>query len=141
MITSAQRISFTLRLCLLIVCCALFLPQNFNIKQYRHTEENALRCASMPLAISAIENPLSSLLSLREQSSSLLRTTGKRNSLLKHSSAPSGPSDASCNEVEQPSLPPILFAERLLGSVPTDLSFTRLPISWFALAPPSSPLC
>lgn len=76
--SSAEKLSLVIRTLLLVICCALFLPQNSRVESDKVLGDSSLRSASVVLAITGISNPASQLQQLANGESSALRASGQR---------------------------------------------------------------
>ena len=152
--SSAERLSLVIRTLLLMICCTLFMPQGLQAGTSKSFDSNAIRAASMTLAITAISNPAAQLQQLANGDSTALRgagqrtgvnAAGKRTSFSSpgkrqndgHSIDANGDSAAAL-----PGLPPLPGSFSLCTK--ERFSFCVLPpeshghIHWFSLAPPAS---
>ena len=132
--SATARVSFAVRILLLMVCCALLMPAHAPAGEKNH-ELESFRVASLTLAISGISNPVSQLKTFSDTEGTSLRSPGKR-----QQNAFSDPDDADSPAI-LPSVPPLpefflcaqdCFAARTFPPESHGL------IHWYSLAPPAS---
>lgn len=131
---ATEKLSLTIRILLLMICCTLFLPQGMQDAQKRSMDEG-IRNVTIALAITSITNHVARIQSFVESERTSLNAPGKR------SAQPSTSSGEESESSRPSSFPPLpgtfilarsLFGEALLPPVSHGL------FNWFALAPPAS---
>ena len=133
MSSATYRASFGIRIMLLVLFCALFMPAHSEAGDKNEME--SFRIASLTLAVSGISNPASQLKTFADSDSSSLRSPGKR-----QQNVTSG-CDGGDTPAVLPVVPPLpdffLCAQEHfeLRSWPPE---SHGLIHWFSLAPPSS---
>lgn len=149
---SADRISYTIRIMFLIICCALFMPQNLQAGYQKSSMDPGIRMATMTLAITATGDPVSQLQNLSNSERTALRGQSQRGNLSSSGSRTSISSpgkrsqqDWFCLEDASPAalpgtppLPSFFFCTKDIFSFCVLLPESHGHILWFALAPPAS---
>ena len=134
MSSATDRASFVVRILLLMICCALFMPAHSDAGDNKN-EMESFRIASLTLAISGISNPVSQLKHFSDSDGTPLRSPGKR-----QQNAFSGMDD-NASPALVPVVPPLpeffLCAQECFDACTFPPESHGL-IHWFSLAPPAS---
>jgi hypothetical protein len=148
---SASRLSFVIRIMLLMICCALFMPQNLHASQ-KQSMDPGIRMATMTLAITAAADPSSQLQNLSSSDRTALRGQGQRGGFASSGQRTSISSPGKRSHQEwfclddaspatlpgTPPLPSFFPCTKALFSFCALLPESHGHIHWFALAPPAS---
>lgn len=133
MSSATDRASFVVRILLLMICCALFMPAHSDAGDKNEME--SFRIASLTLAISGISNPVSQLKHFSDSDGTPLRSPGKR-----QQNVFSGMDD-NASPALVPVVPPLpeffLCAQECFDACTFPPESHGL-IHWFSLAPPAS---
>ncbi len=147
----ADRLSFVIRIMLLMICCALFMPQNIQAGQ-KQSMDPGIRMAAMTLAITATSDPVSQLQNFSNGDRTTLRGQGQRSGIASSGQRTSISSPGKRSHQEwfclddaspaslpgTPPLPSFFPSTKALFSFCSLLPESHGHIHWFALAPPAS---
>ena len=133
MSSATYRASFGIRIMLLVLFCALFMPAHSEAGDKNEME--SFRIASLTLAISGISNPVSQLKHFSDSDGTSLRSPGKR-----QQNASSDVDDNASPVIlpEVPPLPEFFLCAQECFAARTSPPESHGLIHWFSLAPPSS---
>ena len=132
---ATDRINFVIRLLLLMICCALFMPHGVETGK-KNVMDASIRTATMTLAITGINNPVAQLKTFAEPRLTAQNSPAKRgqqpvqNSFDDTSTPFTIPS-------EQPQ-PQAVLSSSALSNQRASLPVSHGIFNWFALAPPAS---
>lgn len=150
---SANRLSLVIRTMLLMICCALFMPQNLQAEQKRSMDPGIRMATSMTLAITGMADPASQIQNLSNSERTALRGQGQRGNIASSGSRTTITSPGKRNHQEwfclddtspaalpgTPPLPSFFFScSKESFSFSVLLPDSHGHIHWFALAPPTS---
>ena len=127
-----NRLSLSIRIMLLMICCVLIMPAKGQANDQKETE--SFRLVSFTLAVSGISNPVSQLKTFSDSDGSSLRSPGKRQQHF--SSGVDG--DTPVTLPSPPILPDFFLCAQEHFEVPACPPESHGLIHWFSLAPPSS---
>ncbi len=133
MTRTTDRLSLTVRIMLLMICCVLFMPARGQANEQKDAE--SFRVSSLTLAVSGISNPVSQLKTFSDSDGSSLRSPGKRQQNI--TSGVDG-GDAPAALPPTPPLPDFFLCAQEHFDVPFCPPESHGLIHWFSLAPPSS---
>lgn len=150
---SADRLSFVIRTMLLMICCALFMPQNLQAEQARSMDAGIRMATSMTLAITGVADPASQIQNLANGERTALRGQGQRSGIASSGSRTSITSPGKRSQQEwfclddappaalpgTPPLPSFFFScSKESFSFSVLLPDSHGHLLWYALAPPTS---
>ena len=133
MTRTTDRLSLTVRIMLLMICCVLFMPARGQANEQKDAE--SFRVSSLTLAVSGISNPVSQLKTFSDSDGSSLRSPGKRQQNI--TSGVDG-GDAPAALPPTPPLPDFFLCAQEYFEVHACPPESHGLIHWYSLAPPSS---